>query len=109
MKAAFAVWNHRIAPVFDFSREILLVDVESGGGGGRGAGTPPRAPAGARGGGPGGGGGGGQGAGRVGGPSAAGPGGFCVCPRCGRKEPHERGVPCMQKQCPACGVAMTRS
>jgi hypothetical protein len=30
MKAAFAVWNHRIAPVFDFARQILLVEVESG-------------------------------------------------------------------------------
>ena len=30
MKAAFSVWNHRIAPVFDFARQILLVEVESG-------------------------------------------------------------------------------
>jgi predicted Fe-Mo cluster-binding NifX family protein len=46
--------------------------------------------------------------GRMGGPLAAGPGGSCVCPRCGRREPHERGIPCTQKQCPTCGVAMTR-
>ena len=49
-----------------------------------------------------------QGFGRMGGPLAAGPGGLCVCPRCGRREPHERGIPCAQKQCPTCGVAMTR-
>jgi predicted Fe-Mo cluster-binding NifX family protein len=46
--------------------------------------------------------------GRRGGPLAAGPGGSCVCPRCGRREPHERSIPCAQKQCPTCGVAMTR-
>jgi predicted Fe-Mo cluster-binding NifX family protein len=46
--------------------------------------------------------------GRIGGPIAAGPGGSCVCPRCGRREPHERGIPCAQKQCPTCKVAMTR-
>jgi len=30
MKAAFAVWNKRIAPVFDVAREIRLVEAESG-------------------------------------------------------------------------------
>ncbi len=30
MKAAFAVWNNRIAPVFDVAREIRLVEAESG-------------------------------------------------------------------------------
>jgi len=30
MKAAFAVWNNRIAPVFDVAREIRLVEIESG-------------------------------------------------------------------------------
>jgi predicted Fe-Mo cluster-binding NifX family protein len=200
MKAAFAVWNHRIAPVFDFARQILLVEVESGGvvgeaqeslpgdpGTGKGLrlvelgvdtlvcgaiSRPMQAMVAANGirvipfvggdlkeviqawvngrlqdglfvmpgcrgrgdrfghkpgyagkedvmkgrnrGGIGSGsgqgrGGGGQGFGRMGGPSAAGPGGYCVCPQCGRKEPHERGVPCMRKKCPACGVAMTRS
>lgn len=47
-------------------------------------------------------------AGRGGGPQAAGPGGSCVCPNCGHKEPHERGVPCVEKKCPKCGTAMTR-
>lgn len=200
MKAAFAVWNHRIAPVFDSARQILLVKVESGrvvgeareslpgdpgtgkglrltelgvdtlvcgaisrslqamvaangirvipfvggdlqeviqawvsgrlqdglfvlpGCRGRGDHFGNRTDFGRKedfmkgrnrsGSGPGGGQGqgrGGQGVGRMGGPSAAGPGGYCVCPQCGRREPHERGVPCMRKRCPACGVAMTRS
>ncbi|MGA1844982.1 MAG: NifB/NifX family molybdenum-iron cluster-binding protein [bacterium] len=51
---------------------------------------------------------GGQRFGRMGGPSAAGPGGYCVCVRCGYQEPHERGVPCTQRQCPKCGASMTR-
>jgi len=32
---------------------------------------------------------GGRGLGRRGGPLAAGPGGYCVCPQCGHKEPHQ--------------------
>ena len=50
----------------------------------------------------------GQGRGRMGGPLAAGAVGTCLCPKCGQTEPHERGVPCAQKQCPKCGTAMTR-
>jgi len=59
--------------------------------------------------GPGGGRGMGQGAGRgrMGG-FGAGAGGECVCPQCGKILPHERGVPCMQVNCPDCGVPMTR-
>jgi hypothetical protein len=52
-------------------------------------------------------GGGGRG-GKMGGPFAAGPGGNCVCPKCGYKEPHVRGLPCNQKKCPKCGTQMTR-
>jgi predicted Fe-Mo cluster-binding NifX family protein len=52
--------------------------------------------------------GGGQGRGRMGGPLAAGDVGTCLCPKCGHREPHERGVPCVQKQCPKCGIVMTR-
>jgi hypothetical protein len=30
----------------------------------------------------------------------------CVCPECGHKEEHERGVPCAEKACPECGAPM---
>lgn len=46
--------------------------------------------------------------GRQGGPVAGGPGGQCICPKCGHVEPHERGVPCLQRTCPECGTVMTR-
>ncbi len=35
-------------------------------------------------------------------------GGNCVCPSCGKTVPHQRGVPCTQVKCPACGAAMIR-
>ncbi len=38
-----------------------------------------------------------------------GPGGFCVCPACGHKEPKVRSVPCRSKKCPECGTKMVRS
>ncbi len=37
-----------------------------------------------------------------------GPGGFCVCPSCGMKVAHQRGVPCYSMTCPKCGVRMIR-
>jgi len=49
----------------------------------------------------------GQGQGRMGG-YAAGPGGSCVCPSCGKKVEHQRGVPCNTLECPECGARMTR-
>lgn len=69
----------------------------------RGDGTGPRGPGGGQGRGQ-----VGQGRGRMGGPLAGGPVGTCVCPKCGHREPHERGAPCVQKKCPKCGTAMTR-
>ncbi len=50
----------------------------------------------------------GRGQGRLGGALAGGAGGTCLCPKCGNSEPHERGVPCLQKKCPKCGTVMTR-
>ncbi len=50
----------------------------------------------------------GQGQGRNGGPFAAGPGGQCVCPRCGAAIPHTAGQPCNQTKCPKCGTQMIR-
>ena len=48
------------------------------------------------------------GAGRKGGAAAAGPGGYCVCPHCGHREPHTAGQPCYEKNCPECGTRMVR-
>jgi predicted Fe-Mo cluster-binding NifX family protein len=51
---------------------------------------------------------GGKGQGRMGGVAAGGALGNCLCPKCGHREPHERGLPCVQKQCPKCGTLFTR-
>ena len=48
------------------------------------------------------------GQGRMGGPRAAGPVGNCLCPQCGHRKAHERGVPCIKTKCPKCGAAMIR-
>ena len=52
----------------------------------------------------------GGGRGRMGGPFAAGPGGFCVCtnPNCKNEITHQAGVPCYQTKCPKCGSPMVR-
>ncbi len=34
--------------------------------------------------------------------------GYCVCPKCGRRQPYENGVHCVERQCPECGIAMAR-
>jgi len=50
------------------------------------------------------------GRGRMGGNRpGAGPSGFCVCPNCGAKIPHQRGVPCYSISCPKCGARMMRA
>jgi hypothetical protein len=46
--------------------------------------------------------------GRKGGPQAAGPGGYCVCPDCGHKVKHATAKPCFDIKCPKCGAAMVR-
>jgi hypothetical protein len=46
--------------------------------------------------------------GRMGGPKAAGPGGYCICPTCGHKVEHVASQPCYVMKCPKCGSRMTR-
>ena len=55
-----------------------------------------------------GGGGGGMRKGRMEGGFMAGPGGSCVCPKCGYTISHTAGAPCYQQTCPKCGTRMTR-
>lgn len=38
-----------------------------------------------------------------------GPDGGCICPACGTKAPHQRGIPCYDQKCPKCGQPMTRT
>jgi len=45
---------------------------------------------------------------RMGGLRAGSATGICVCVKCGHREPHERGIPCVQKKCPACGATLAR-
>jgi hypothetical protein len=64
-------------------------------GGGAGGDDPGQGPGGGR----------GRGGGRG---HGGGPAGDCVCPGCGHREPHQRGVPCQQRRCPGCGTPLTR-
>jgi len=45
----------------------------------------------------------------LGGGYGFGPGDECICPNCGYKEPHQRGIPCNTKKCVKCGNLMMRS
>ncbi|PIV10186.1 MAG: hypothetical protein COS49_01860 [Candidatus Portnoybacteria bacterium CG03_land_8_20_14_0_80_41_10] len=51
----------------------------------------------------------GQGRGRQTEGFGLGPDGECLCPKCGTKVPHQRGVPCYEQKCPKCGSLMTRT
>lgn len=44
----------------------------------------------------------GQGGNRMGG------GGVCLCPKCGHRQPHQAGSPCLDARCPECGSALVR-
>lgn len=37
-----------------------------------------------------------------------GTGGLCVCPKCGEKTAHRRGIPCQEERCPGCGAKLLR-
>jgi hypothetical protein len=47
----------------------------------------------------------GQGGGNL---PTSGPGGDCLCPKCGHKEPHIAGERCLDRACPECGTKMVR-
>ncbi len=57
---------------------------------------------------------GGGGFGRCGGRGLGGGYGFgfpgeCLCPNCGHRQQHPRGVPCYTIKCQKCGTLMTRA
>lgn len=35
--------------------------------------------------------------------------GACLCPRCGHRQPHTPGFPCVESACPLCGAMMIRA
>ena len=37
-----------------------------------------------------------------------GAGGFCLCPKCGQRTPHNPARPCLDERCATCGVALVR-
>jgi len=52
---------------------------------------------------------GGPGRGRGGGNApGSGPGGDCVCPKCGQRVQHTAGQRCMDMNCPKCGTKMIK-
>lgn len=49
--------------------------------------------------------GGGQGRNKGG---SLGPGGFCICTKCGEKTIHQQGIKCTTLKCPKCGHILIR-
>lgn len=50
------------------------------------------------------------GQGRMGGDKpGSGPGGNCICPKCGKMVPHGAGDSCNEKVCSNCGTRMTKA
>lgn len=43
-----------------------------------------------------------------GGGTGEGPGGTCICPKCGYEESHDKAAPCTDRKCPKCGASMDR-
>jgi uncharacterized paraquat-inducible protein A len=39
---------------------------------------------------------------------AMGRGGYCICPKCDYRAPHQRGIPCQEQRCPNCGAKLMR-
>lgn len=35
-------------------------------------------------------------------------GGYCICPKCDYRVPHQRGVPCQEQRCPKCNAKLMR-
>jgi len=34
--------------------------------------------------------------------------GYCICPKCGEKTAHNRGIPCQEEHCQNCGSKLLR-
>ncbi len=94
MPGYFGVGRRRLRGMYDIYQEEHIMKGRRGSGMGQGGGRRQ--------------GRGGQRPGSMGAPVAAGSVGYCVCPQCGLREPHERGLPCVERKCPKCGTAMSR-